>query len=882
MNSSGCSQLLQVLRGRRHTIADRWYRAIAPISHMPHGAAEVREHLDEWTEEAIALLFTEPFEHGRAEAIGASLASLHCVAPDVLSNTQEVLTQQLVEELSADQVVALQPRLAALLGGVAAGFFDQAREITLAEQERIRGAMVVELRRMGEALRRSRDELEQRVEERTAELSAANEQLNQEITERVRAEKEIKRRNAELVVLNAIAATVNRSLDLEEVLGEALDKVLETMGWEMGAIHLLNERGSTLDLKVHRGVDLSPRMLEDISRVNLADGPMAEAIATGEPLIVDISAYPIVELIGRRDLKSLAMIPLKSKGRVFGIMEVVGLDSRPFTPEAIRLLASIGHQMGVAVENARLYGDLERRLEQLAALADQGRAISSTLDLDEILRTAVARTAQAMEARICTIRLVEGDHLNIGVAVGYRDEAAREHPIPIDERLARIVRDGQPLVIPDIEADAGLPPSRRERMRREGVRAYMGIPMMARGRPTGILSIYREEPHAWVSQEVAFASTIASHVATAVEKARLHKAVLEERGRTQAMLASITDGLCVTDPKGTVVAFNAGAERITGWRAKEIVGKSCCELFRMKAGETGSLCDEGECLVQQVVEKQHPLSFWNGGKQVSTREGSKVPVAVTISPLLLGEEGVSGAVVAFWDISREVEVERLKEEFLSLISHALRAPLTNIKAAAQLLLGDRGPLGPGVQEGVLGSIVEECDRLNRWVGRILDLSRLEADQMDLTRAPIALVPLVEKTLYLYERRSSLHSYEVWAPPWELWVLGDEGQLLAVLNELLDNAVKYSPEGGRIWVEIEEGEDVHVISVSDEGRGIPPQDLDRIFQKFYRVEKDDPQTIPGYGLGMYMARKLVEAHGGEIWAESREGCGSRFSFTLPRA
>ncbi|HID88047.1 MAG TPA: GAF domain-containing protein, partial [Anaerolineae bacterium] len=536
-------------------------------------------------------------------------------------------------------------------------------------------------------------------------------------------------------------------------------------------------------------------------------------------------------------------------------------------------------QIGVAIENARLYGYLERQLEQLSALADLSRAISSNLDLEGILKTVVARIAQAMEARICAVRLVEGDHLNAGVAVGYRGEAARGDPILTDEQLTWVIRNGHPLMIPDLEADAELSPSRRERMRREGVRAYLGVPLMARGRATGILSLYREEPDAWTSEDVAFAFTMASHVATAVEKARLYKSVLEERGRIQAMLASITDGLYVTDPKGTIMAFNAGAERITGWRAQEIVGRSCCELFK---GEVGGLCGAGECLVQQVVQRRRPFSFWNGGKQVITREGVEVPVAVTVSPLL-GEDRVNGAVVAFWDISQEAELESLKDEFISLVSHGLRAPLTNVKAAAQLLLGDRGSLGPEVQEEVLSRIVEECDRLTRWVGRILDLARLEAGQMSLTKAPVALLPLVERALQLYEGKSSLHYFEVWAPRGDFWVLGDEEQLLAILSELLDNAVKYSPEGGRIRVEVkEQGEDSLVISVSDEGRGIPPQDLERIFQKFYRVEKGESQAIPGYGLGLYMARKLVEAHGGEIWAEGKEGRGSRFSFTLPRA
>jgi diguanylate cyclase (GGDEF)-like protein/PAS domain S-box-containing protein len=186
------SQVYQALLGRRHAIADCWYQAIVRTSHVPHSAAEVRQHLVELTEGAIALLFTEPSGPRRAEVIGTSLAGLHCIQPEALGRTQEVLAQQFIEGLSAEQVVALQPRLAALLGGLAAGFLRQARQVTLAEQEQVRGALTAALRQMQEALYKSRDELEQRVEERTAELSAANEQLRRGITERVRAEEALR------------------------------------------------------------------------------------------------------------------------------------------------------------------------------------------------------------------------------------------------------------------------------------------------------------------------------------------------------------------------------------------------------------------------------------------------------------------------------------------------------------------------------------------------------------------------------------------------------------------------------------------------------------------------------------------------------------------
>jgi len=192
MNSAEWSQLRRLLHGRRDAIADSWYRAMATTCYVPLKAAEVHLHLAGLTEQAIALLLTEPFEHHRAEAIGASLARLHYLQPEALGRTQEILTQQLAEGLPADQVIALQPRLTALLGGLAAGFFQQAVETILAEQEQTRSALVTELRRVEEALRKAHDEVEIRVKKRTAELAKANEALRAEIAERKRMEKALR------------------------------------------------------------------------------------------------------------------------------------------------------------------------------------------------------------------------------------------------------------------------------------------------------------------------------------------------------------------------------------------------------------------------------------------------------------------------------------------------------------------------------------------------------------------------------------------------------------------------------------------------------------------------------------------------------------------
>jgi PAS domain S-box-containing protein len=192
MNSTEQLQLQRTLLSRCHVTADAWYKAIARTSFVPFKAVEVRQHLVGLTEEAIALLLAESLDHDGAKAIGASLASLHYLEPEALGGTQEVLAQQLVEGLPAEQVAELQPRLAALLGGLATGFSHQARETILTEQDWIRGALRRELQRVENALRTAYDEVEQQVWDRTAELRDANQSLQREIVERKQVEEALR------------------------------------------------------------------------------------------------------------------------------------------------------------------------------------------------------------------------------------------------------------------------------------------------------------------------------------------------------------------------------------------------------------------------------------------------------------------------------------------------------------------------------------------------------------------------------------------------------------------------------------------------------------------------------------------------------------------
>ncbi|MBM4466799.1 MAG: GAF domain-containing protein [Chloroflexi bacterium] len=670
MNTEAKSQVHEILLSRRHVIANDWYRAIAQTSFVPHSMAEVRQRLVQLTDQAMALLLTEPFERGQAEAIGASLASLHYLQPVVLGQTQEILARQLVEGLPAHQITALQPRLAELLGGVAAGFFQQARETILTEQEQIRSALITELRQGQEALRKAYDEVEDKVQERTAELCAVNESLRREITlrqqaeealreseekyrhiverandgiciiqdtvlqyanprlaemwggtveeiidtlftdyvhpdelskvldryqrrmagedvipiyetvlrrkdggkvyvelnagvvtyqgkpadlvivrditERKQAEEEIRQRNRELSILNAIAATVSQSLDLEEVLNQALTKVLEAMEMEVGAIRLLDEERNTLDLQVHRGVDLSPEIVESISRLKLAETLLARAVATGEPLIIeDISTHPMVELIGRRDLKSLAVIPLRSRGRVLGTMEVVSLHPRQFTSEEEELLTSIGNQIGVAIHNAQLWHETKRRLQESTILLEVSQALVSILELEKLLQLIVDSALEAIApAESGVIHLLDDatKKLYPKALAGWPSGVIGKERMCIGEGIAGCaLEQGEVINVPEVNVD----PRFIKLESTHQLKSLLVAPLVADGKTIGTISLNSGEIGAFTTDDERLLMTLASYAATAVKNAQLFArseelAAVKERHR---IAGEIHDGL---------------------------------------------------------------------------------------------------------------------------------------------------------------------------------------------------------------------------------------------------------------------------------------------------------------------------------------------------
>jgi signal transduction histidine kinase len=378
------SRLEATLRRRCKAIASSWHAAVVQTDSAPSRAGEAARQFAELTEQVIGLLLAEPFDGERVREIGASLARFPDVHPDALGKTQEVLMSQITADLSVEQVVALQPCLAALLGNLAAGFVQEAREITLSEKEEAHGALIAELSVAEQELRDYRDHLEDLVGERTAELISAVEYLEREITERRRVEEMLRRSNRELALLDRASRALTSTLDLDQVLVVVLEEVRRLLGTTACSIWLIEPQTGELFCQqatgpqsdVVRGWRLSPR-----------EGIAGWVAYSGESLIVadtrdDPRHFKNVDRQIGVELRSVMSVPLRVTRGSIGAIQVLDKEVGRFDVTDLRLLEALAAPAAIAIDNARLVETLRQRSSELEARNEELDAFAGAVAHD--------------------------------------------------------------------------------------------------------------------------------------------------------------------------------------------------------------------------------------------------------------------------------------------------------------------------------------------------------------------------------------------------------------------------------------------------------------------------------------------------------------------
>lgn len=364
--------------------------------------------------------------------------------------------------------------------------------------------------------------------------------------------------------------------------------------------------------------------------------------------------------------------------------------------------------------------------------------------------------------------------------------------------------------------------------------------------------------------------------------ARLHQEVnrlRQENRQLGSILHFSGDGIVTVDAALRITGFNPAMEAMTAWRAHQVLGKFYYDVLRPRDRQDNPLGYDRDPLVQAIGTGQ---TIANREIVLLARDEQRVDVSVTAAAVRSPQGQPISGVLNVRDIARAREAEELRSTFVSVVSHELQTPIAIIKGYASTLRREDTTWDAETLRGRLAAIEDEADRLNHLVGNVLYASRIQAGGLQMERTPLSLPEVVRATVRRFVARAPDLDVRVRFPANFPAVLADRERIEEVILNLLDNAVKYSPRGRRIRVTGQvTGEEV-IVHIVDLGQGIPLREQERIFERFQRVDNASTRRTQGAGLGLYICRAILEAHGGRIWVRSELGQGSTFSFSLPRA
>ena len=570
--------------------------------------------------------------------------------------------------------------------------------------------------------------------------------------------------------------------------------------------------------------------------------------------------------------------------RLTAFSRSVGRPAGSPRPERARLGPLTGRadqigDLGRSLE--RMDRAIEERLQELATLLDTSQAVISTLDSSVVLDRILEQTSRLTGAETCAI--VALDHrsntFRVRASRGL-SEVYTEHlhidPLHPDSPSMRAIRSRVPVQVSDIETDPSFA-AFRDPLRAEGYRALLAVPLITQHAPPATLVVYHQSPHAFSEREVRLVSSFANHAAMAIENAALFarsdEQLQEQSRRLEALIQSMNDGLILEDLSGKVLYANRRVCDLAGIppeRASSFSGAEILARLTVQADDPAASAVSLADTLVAPAPTTFVLTLHQRGRSISLRLST---FAVT-DP----EGEILGRGEILQDITREVELDRMKTSLVATVSHELRTPLAAVKGYASTLLATDVSWDSQTQHEFLQVISQETDRLSHLVDDLLDLSRIEGGSLSVSREDWRLPDLVDAAQA--SARPALGDRLAVHLPDDLPAVSvDRRRMESVLRNLIENAALYAGEAAEVSISAVQENGGLIVRVQDDGPGIPPADAERVFEPFIRLEPGGEWRGSGAGLGLAICRGFIEAHGGRIWVEPRAH-GTCIAFSLP--
>jgi len=705
---------------------------------------------------------------------------------------------------------------------------------------------------------------------------------------------EILERSKQLAVINAIAASVNQSLDLDQILNSALQHVLGLLGFETGAIYLLDESSNELFIRVYKGVPQS--LIETLDRIRVGEGFIGKVAEVSEPLIVQ---FPSLDPKLSRSMLKLegfqffVSIQLRTKTRTVGVLSLASRRQRDFDSELVPFLSSIGDVIGAAMENARLYHQLTELLERERKRANQlrlvnqvGQRLSSLLNSEKLLSQASRLLRENLgftmvsiftvdeQAQELVLRAIEGDFSPLA-PVGYRQSIYQG-------MVGWVARHGEPLLANDV--------TREPRFIRyyTETKSELDVPIKLEGKVVGVIGVESSKIYAFSEEDISLLQIVADHVATGLQNVQLLEESKKQIDRLRQSEQKYRT-LIESAPEGIMIV-QEDRIRYANRRATEITGHSLRELYVLPSF-LDLVADTYRDLARQNYERQlkseevppYEIGIWRG-------DGSQATVEVSSS--LIEFEGKA----AIHNVLRDVTEQKLAREQLlrseklaaigqlaAGISHELNNPLTSVLGYSELILAE-GHVSESARRDI-EMIVGQAHRARKIIQNLLAFARSYKPQ----KSEVHINELIETTLALrnyHHRNNNIQVIRDLADDLPR-TLADRDQLQQAILNIIINAEQAMLEAhgrGTLLVGTrlkkaktdDDPRDMIEMTLTDDGGGIPAENLRRIFDPFFTTKSPGV----GSGLGLSISYGIVKEHGGEIYALSEEGKGATFVIELP--
>jgi len=662
------------------------------------------------------------------------------------------------------------------------------------------------------------------------------------IVRRPKAQTGVLERKADLAdALAQTAKVITSQLELGEVLGQVVAAALDLTAAGEAGIWLVDEQTGELRLEAHTGID-DPKI--QAMRLPVEGSLPGKVIRSGQPLRV--SREPGGDQIKVKTdylVEALLYVPMTLGGVTFGVLGVAHRETgKGFTERDETMLTAIGDFAAIAVQNSRQYEATDRalaqRVKELAALNQLGMAVTSSLDLDRVHAELMGQIAQHWNVEGSALWLVDESGHSICTFADTQLPPAQRRCFALGRGLVgRVAQTGEPLFSNDIThhpnydaeivAATGL-----------GVRSIACVPLRVREQIVGALALYDKQDGPFAEADLERLQAFAHPVATALDNARLYADAQHERATFRATLNSLQQPFMILDDNGRVLISNAAAQTL--------IREHMAQVFEGVSAHVGR----------------------TGETQIGDR-----------AYLITAEHSAGvGTVVVMQDVTYVKKLEQARTEYVHTLSHDLKSPLAAINGWVYLMQ-QLGPLNETAQQ-FLNQIGQAAERGLHMISQLLDIVSL--NEVPLHKpAPCDLVALARRAVNDLEgaalARSIQLEFEVSGAPYE--ITGDEQRLYRSVLNLVDNAIKYTPEGVRVKIGLQFEEDCVTIRVRDHGEGIPPEDLPHLFEQYYRGTRARGERS-GIGLGLAVVQATARAHGGEATACNAPDGGAEFTITLP--